>query len=866
MGGGVPACYTCRVANEVFPPPLLLTRLLPPAPGRGYVVRQRVAGVLDAAFDFPLVLVTAPAGYGKSAALADFARQRPAQVAWLSLDAADNDPVRFWRYFVAALQRILPDFRLDTPVTLPELGTGFIRGGLDELSNRLLAVERPLGLILDDFHHIQQPDILAAVAWLVEHCPDNFHLVLSGRSQPALPLARWRARGRLGEVRARELAFNLQETTLYFEHNAPQLAVGGQIQQQIVTLTHGWAAGIRLLEIALHDAPQRLGAWAEGRRLAAEYLTAEVLDNLPPGWVEVLMHVAVLDVFTTELACLVGGAAAGQVLEQALAANLFVQRQDETCRLHPFFREALLQHLAPGERRRLQCEAAYWFEAHGRAEEALAYALAGENWQGAARLVLRLSEEKLQLGELHTLNRWLEMIPGEQLDHCPDLRVLRGWAWYLQGRVPEVRQLITALVEDESAINRRAWWDGLRCQMALVDEDNRRALDLAEDALAQCAGPDSFLRGMLLASRAVAQQALGDSAGALASYQQTLRLHTGEGYLFSRLFSLVNLGIELNETGQRLRALALCTQVLEENAATAKSNPMFGLVHLLLARLYWETNDLRAARQALETAGRQMEQIGILGFQISVDLIRCYLLVAEEEYGEALRLVASNRRRTRSAGLIGFRRQFDLLGAELALKMGRLPAVANWLDEAGLPDSPQQDAAREMEFLLQARYLLDSGALNEAEHLLAELSAFAQTARRVRLAIAVRLVQAVLAWKRSELGRVKVYLDEALALATPQHYTRLLLDYGAPLGGLLAHLDGLSGGGDVPERVEMLTRREVEVLKLLAENCTNAEIARALVLSSETVKIHLKHIFQKLNVDNRRQAVRRARQLEILPA
>jgi LuxR family maltose regulon positive regulatory protein len=224
--------------------------------------------------------------------------------------------------------------------------------------------------------------------------------------------------------------------------------------------------------------------------------------------------------------------------------------------------------------------------------------------------------------------------------------------------------------------------------------------------------------------------------------------------------------------------------------------------------------------------------------------------------------------------MIGFLRFFDMLRAEISLKMGNLAAVEGWLERADLPARPEEDPAREMEYVLKAQYMVDTGAVDEASQLLEILEVYARRARRIRVLIASLLISATLAWKKGELGRVKICLEESLSLAVPQGYIRLLLGGGSLLLGLLAQMPGApaeirarfrsSQPIETPELVEMLTAREADVLRLLADNYTNQDIARELFLSPETVKVHLKHIFQKLDVTDRRQAVRRARELEIL--
>jgi LuxR family maltose regulon positive regulatory protein len=435
-------------------------------------------------------------------------------------------------------------------------------------------------------------------------------------------------------------------------------------------------------------------------------------------------------------------------------------------------------------------------------------------------------------------------------------------------------ELETALAapDKQARINRQGWWAGLQCQIALIREHNQEALQLAQTALAQTEMADDFIRGLLLASLATAEQALGDSDGAIRHAREAFHVNRQAGNQLMAFYSLISLGLELNEQGQRLRAVELGHEALSNFAD--EDRPVSGLIDLLLARLAWEANHLDEAQAALEKGRPKLGQLGVPGFQISADLLQVQLLMGQGEYGEALHLTNLNRRRTRTEAMLGFRRLFDMLRADISLKIGNLAAVEDWLEAADLPPTPQDDPAREQEFIVKARYLVDTGALDEAGRLLETLQGYALPSRRVRLLISTRLGQAVIAWKKGDLGGVRTRLDEALTLAIPQGYLRLLMDEGNLLLGLLAQIPGAPAEirarfratqpAQSPELVEMLTAREIDVLRLLAESCTTPEIARRLVLSPETVKVHLKHIFQKLEVTTRRQAVQRAQELELL--
>jgi LuxR family maltose regulon positive regulatory protein len=852
----------------------LITRLVPPPPGQGFIKRPRLEALLDQADQFALTLVSAPAGYGKSSLLANWAREAPNPVAWFSVETGDNDPVRFWSYFTAALQTAISQMKIPTPFAIPQLGSEILPGSLDWLCNTLAALAKPSFLVLDDAQRIENSNVYNSLAYLLDHQPANFHLVIASRVTPPLPLARLRAKNRLLEIRSRELNFTEEEAISFFQTNQGAILSREQILR-VAELTHGWAAGLRLMYITLSEDPGRLEAWNAGRRLATEYLTDEILDQLPVAWVDFLEKMAVLDAFTVEMAvALTEKDQAAQMLEQVHRSNLFLERQDDVYQLHPFFREALLERLASRERESLNQRAAAWLETHSQPEKAISYALAGGDWQRAERLILQYSGDKIRQGEFHTLGNWVEAIPEEERATSPDMQVLQGWVWYLLGKVPQALELANTLAapEKQMVALRKGWWLGLRCQLALVREDNQQALKLARFALAETDPEEDYLRGMLLTSLAAAEQALGNTDKAVIHYREALQANRQAGNLFMALFSLVSLGVELNEQGQRLRAVELCSEALLDLADN--DQPLSGLVDLLQARLDWEADRLEEAQAALDKATQKLEQLGVPGFQISADFQRVEILVARDQYDEALRLTNLNRRRARSGELIGYRRLFDMLRAEISLKMGNQAAVEDWLESAELPTSPEEDPAREMEHVVKARYLADTGALDEAGRLLEALESYARRSQHVRVLISTLLIKSTVEWKKGELGKVKIYLEEALALAVPQGYIRLLLEGGGLLLGLVAQMPGApaeirarfrsSQPTETPELVEMLTKRELDVLRLLAENDTNMEIASKLVLSPETVKVHIKHIFQKLDVTDRRLAVRRARELEIL--
>jgi LuxR family transcriptional regulator, maltose regulon positive regulatory protein len=282
---------------------VLITRLTPPPLGQGFVPRSRLRARLGQAPQYALTLITAPAGSGKSSLLAEWAKDQVPLATWLSIEPELNDPVRFWRYVSVALQASLPGHKFPAPIDLPMAAPGALPGSLDHFCNALAAVEQPVFLILDDIHHLVNPAVYATLVYLLDHQPANFHLILASRTTPPLPLARLRAKNRLLEIRSHELAFSIEEALVFFQTYAGATLNREQVLKA-VELAHGWAAGLRLMQIAFREAPDRLEAWGEGRRLVAEYLTGEIINQLPAAWVDLLEGVAVFDQFNVEMAVL----------------------------------------------------------------------------------------------------------------------------------------------------------------------------------------------------------------------------------------------------------------------------------------------------------------------------------------------------------------------------------------------------------------------------------------------------------------------------------------------------------------------------------------------------------------------------------
>jgi len=435
------------------PDVLLATKLHVPRPRPGFVPRPRLAGALDEGLVRRLILVCAPAGSGKTTLLAGWAASGNRPVAWLSLDAADNDPVRLWRHVVAALDRARPGIAERVGPLLGPPAPPSFEGLVTALINEL-AAQRGDGevlLVLDDYHLIDAQPVHVSLGFVLEHLPPGLHLVLASRSDPPLPLARLRAGGQLAELRAADLRFTAEEAAALLRESAgadlPAAAVAA-----LAARTEGWVAGLQLAALSLRGQADPAGfvaAFSGSHRYVLDYLAEEVLDRQHEELRTFLLETSLLERLSGGLCDAVTGRDGSQaMLERVEQAGLFLMPLDEVrgwWRYHHLFADLLrarLQQQRPGRVADLHRAAAAWSEEHGLADDAVRHALAAGDTAWAARLVERNVETLLGRSEGATLRRWLSALPAESVRDRPRLCLAQAYGAAMGFQVEALEALL----------------------------------------------------------------------------------------------------------------------------------------------------------------------------------------------------------------------------------------------------------------------------------------------------------------------------------------------------------------------------------------------------------------------------------------
>jgi LuxR family transcriptional regulator, maltose regulon positive regulatory protein len=898
---------------------------VPPA---GFVPRPRLVARLAQGLGRGLTVVSTPAGFGKTTLLGDWARRSRRPAAWLSLDAGDNDPARFWRYVVVALEGARPGVCAPVAALLGGPQSPALEAVATAVINQLTAVpvEGEIILVLDDYHLIEAPPVHGSVAFLVERLPPGLRLVLASRADPPLPLAKLRARGQLAELRASDLRFTLQETAAFLrEATGLDLPVASVAALQ--ERTEGWAAGVQLAALSLQghaDPAGFVATFAGSHRYVLDYLTEEVLARQPEQVMGFLLETSVLERLSGPLCDAVTGRADSQALLEALErANLFLVPLDEVrgwWRYHHLFADLLrarLAHKRPERVPALHRAAAAWHEAHGFTDEAVRHALAAGEAAWAARLVERHVEALLRRSEGATLGRWLSALPAESVRSRARLCLAQAVSAIVGGRLEAVGPLLAdaerafTLSGDEPhepsvgralsvLANVPAGIAFLRADLARLRGDPAHAVACDRQALRQLGEGDWLLRSHVqwnLGAAAWLRGRLREAEHALAKVVAARRA-AGEGYLAMRV--AYDLGQVQRAQGHLGAALATYQQWLEGGAEVDRQLPHVGMAHEGLAEVLYERDELDAAH---DNATRGVALCRQLAFTQPLATGLAVLARTRQAQGDAagaLRMIGQAERVQQSPQVVALFNPVPLWRARLLLARGEVAEAARWAEERGLRPDDQPSYPREGEYLVLARVLLAQRQPDRALRLLAWLHTQAAAQGRMGSLIEVRVLQALALDAMGDQAGALAALAEALALAGPEGYVRVFVDEGAPMARLLGrlaaaqrsgrvalpavvpphYLDRLgrafqpgrprlapqtnSAAGEVAGLAEPLSDRELQVLALLAAGRSNQQIADELVVVLDTAKKHVGHILDKLGAANRTQAVARARALGLL--
>ena len=899
--------------------PLLATKLHVPRGRPGLVARPRLIERLSRGSGSALTLVSAPAGFGKTTLLTEWLAADGRHAGWLSLDRRDNDPTTFWTYLITALRTAVPQVGA-AALSLLESPRSPIDDVLATVLNDLSAVGDDVVLVLDDYHVIDAREVHDGLAFLLEHLPPQAHLVIAGRADPALPLARMRGRGELVEVRAADLRFTLDEAAAYLT-GVMGLALTAHDVAALEGRTEGWIAALQLAALSMQgrdDVAGFIAGFTGDDRYIVDYLAEEVLARQPDHVRSFLLRTSVLERLSGPLCDAVTGQGGGHAVLAALErGNLFLVPLDhrrQWYRYHHLFADVLRAHLRaeqPGAVAGLHRRASAWFEHNGEPAEAIRHALAGEDVERAADLVELAIPATQQARQEAVLRGWLEALPDEVIRVRPvlsdgyagsllatgavegveaRLRDAECWldtaAGAARGALPEGGMVVA----DEDGFRRlpgalavhRAGQALMLGDVAGTMAHARRALDLVED-------DDQVGHGAAAALLGLAHWTRGELAAAHRRYAQAMASLEKAGHLSDVIGCALALA-DIRIAQGRLRE-AMSTYERGLQVATGRAGPALrgaADMHVGMSELLRERDDLDGATRHLATSDEFGEPAGLPQNRYRWRVAMAGVREAGGDLGGALDLLDEAERLY--VGDFSPRvRPIPALRARVWIRQGRLGEALGWAREQGLSVEDDLSYLHEFEHITLARALLARYGSEHAERsheeavrLLGRLQCAAEDGDRTGSLIEISVLQALALGMRGDVPAALAPLERALTLAEPEGYVRILAGEGPPMAVLLEAaarrriapnhvrrlLTALRGGpGRTPAGrvlVDPLSERELDVLRLLTTDLGGPDIARRLIVSLNTVRTHTRSIYAKLGVNNRRAAVRRAEDLDLL--
>ena len=806
--------------------PLLATKLYLPRPRTHLVARPRLLARLESGLRGPLTLIAAPAGFGKTTLLADWLRQpgtgtRP--LAWLALDASDSDPIQFLRYCIAALQTlapaigasVLPLLRLVQPPPLETL--------IAVLVNDLTHAPDGSLLVLDDYHVIDSLPIHQMLVFLLDHLPPQFHLVMTSRVNPPLPLARMRARGQLVEIRAADLRFTTEEAAAFLQE-VMGLHLSGADVAALEARTEGWIAGLQLAAISLQDLPPAqvsafLDSFTGSHRFVVDYLMDEVLASQPPHVQTFLRQSAILERLCGPLCDAVVGAMPGetagvssqQLLEQLERANLFIVPLDEErrwYRYHHLFaqvlHERLLNSSTEAEVATLHRRAALWLEQQGFVAQAINHVLAAQEWEEAARLIESHGWPLLVQGEAQKVRGWFKLLPETLRNARPYLLDLQAGLYFGANDLEAAQRTMDAA---EAAFAERAPSDHsraisayaslLRANIARARGDIAGCTEFSQRALAILSPHEAVRRSVSMLGSALIFRVTGDVGPAHEQLVAEAVATTRRVGNLLTLFNAVLAMAELQWMQGRLR------QAANTYRQASEVNPPLFAVHGLtngasyycgLGGLFYEWNDLDASEAHL-LQGQEMIRRGL---QTHGDIVtNGYITLSrlQQTRGNSEAALATLRELQTLAQERSFAPYLQARAAAalalLALRQGDLVRAARWADGNEWPPQSELDYLAEDEYLTLAHIRIvqsrhDPAALHQVLPLLERLLARAEGHQRMDSVIRLLVLRALALHTQGNDRAALDTLQDALALARPEGYLRVFVDEGQPMAQLLA--------------------------------------------------------------------------------
>ena len=909
---------------------LLTTKFLRPTSDARAVKRDRLSDLLETYGPKRLNLVIAPAGFGKTTLVAQWCARVTSPTSWLSLDEHDDEPRRFWQYVIGAFEQAGLNGAAELRKQLAHQADESFTEAITGLINILAQDGSAWGLVLDDFHFVGNPAIHRQFAYFIDYLPPGILVTLASRTEPPLPLARWRVRRWIEDIHPGLLAFSEGECRQFFRETMG-LQISDEDVHTVYHKTEGWVAAMQLSALSStfsgKEAAKSGSQINLDERYISDYVLSEVLEQQPRDIADFLLETACCPRLCASLCDSIRESSDSQeMLERLLGQNLFLiplDTRNEWFRYHDLFRDALLlriSHTEPEKATRLWQRTVEWLLAHGHVQEAIAQIVRQTDWPWLARVLAEHGNNLIHGGYHLPVLDWLDALPQSLVNDNPQLQMLRIWGLFFANRVDTLEPLLSALedlldrqVADshpdaEGALGLQSEISLMRSYLARTRSDDKSAADLTRQVLREIDHTRIPLKSVTYYGLGLDYYGKGELTEAEDALQSAVRYGQVEHKPSTVLSSGGLLAWIQYNRGDIDLALETCTDIrqwVDKHYADPSQPRLISCwQNSTLCEIHRERNHSELAAMHLKPLLEHVERGTEPGQHVIIQYVRGHLAFSEGKLQEAIEALedASQTGRKRREQIVFEPPASTALLARCYLATGH-PEKARACLDARADGEFTNPLHLEQSRISEARVLV---ALNQPERAQEILSALLKPAERNahnRHLVEILLVYGEALAQQKRNDESQQMLTRALNLAAEAGFMRLFAEESPDLRALLLKLPALNGPGSwntnlrkmlvdqsqsrqvnsdtretptsrsahkpAPQPTalpEPLSQRELEVLALIHEGHANKEIASKMKVAPATVKAHIRNLYGKLGVGRRTEALARARDLGLFEA
>ncbi len=890
---------------------LLTTKLYIPPVRTDLVARPRLVQRLESSVDRKLILVSAPAGFGKTTLLSEWIHDRNRSAAWISLDKGDNDLTKFLAYFISAFRNINDSMFEEAMAKIEAPQLPSVEVILTPLINSITESSSQFSLVLDDYHVITDTQVHEAIRFTLDNIPPNMHMVISSRADPPWPLSRMRARGEMAEIRANDLRFTPQEVTQFLND-----VMGFDLSPEDIKLlesrTEGWIAGLQMAALSMQgrkDLSNFIKTLSGSHRFIMDYLVEEVIDKQSREIQEFLLKTSILGRMNGPLCDFVtGGSDSQEMLAYLEQANLFlIHLDDERCwyRYHHLFSGLLRSYqeqYRPGRTPVLHRRASEWYEEQGLIAEAVEHALAADDPQRVVDLVEGNAIAMLDHGQLGTLRGWLDALPNELVLSRPWLCLASAWIYVYSGQLNLIEPLLLdaakglASIEDEKERTHiRGHMAAIRAYHAELSGNFEKAIELATEAQDSLPKEDLRTRCFALMKLSASLRLSGKFEEAARAFEDAIQVSQEIGDSHIAIHVRCDLsGLYIMQG--RLREIdKICREALD----LAKQHfvrsgwwiPITGYVYARMCQVAYERNDLEGALQTAEKAIELSRTGGLPEYLADSYVFYAITLQALGDGEGALKAIQEAKSIAKQLSP-WYKEIVEPYEALIRMSQGDLELAAKLVDERDFIRKDEYGFEFYTNKIMQAQIQVKRcedcpNELEDVRVLLSELLEIAESNGADSFVLRILALQSLTEWMSGNREEALQFLRRAILLAEPEGYIRHFVNLGPQMGDVLQYaiskgvctrysrelIDALAAepslgehriAAPVAQLLEPLSERELQVLRLLSSDLSTTDIAKELVVAVSTIRSHVKNIYSKLDVHSRMEAIDRAKELDLI--